>query len=191
MTNAVTVAREHGTTVALGVYGLLAEFDSAEALVTATTAAQRAGYRAMDAYAPFPIEGLDEPLEASGAPIPLLALIGGCVGVVAGFGMQVLVHVVLLPQNVGGRPLDSWPMFIPITFEMGVLFSALTTVVALLGLNRLPELYHPVFNVPAFLRATRDGFFLCIEARDPRFDSDRTRAFLESLGPREVHDVAR
>lgn len=179
-----------GALVEVGSYGLLAAFTSADALASAAAAAHKAGYRDLDAYSPFPIEELDEALGASAAPLPLLALIGACVGAVTGFGMQYLVHVVLLPQNVGGRPLDSWQMFVPITFEMGVLFSALTIVVGILVMNRLPELYHPVFNVPEFARATRDRFFLCIQARDAHFDAEKTRDFLLALGAYQVDDVA-
>jgi hypothetical protein len=171
------------------LHGLLAEFDSVESLVHATEQAYAHGYRAMDAYSPFPVEELSDALGFRTRAVPLLALAGGLTGVVTGFGMQAGVHAVLLPINVGGRPLVSWPAFIPVTFEMGVLFSALFTLVGLLALNRLPEPYHPVFNVPGFARATRDRFFLCIEARDARFNAEGTRRFLEGLGAREVSDV--
>jgi hypothetical protein len=171
------------------MHGLMAEFESAEALVRATRQAYVDGYRAMDAYAPFPVEELSEALGFRTRAVPLIALAGGLIGVVTGFGMQAGIHAVLLPINVGGRPLVSWPAFIPVTFEVGVLFAALSIVVGLLVLNGLPEPYHPVFNVPAFSRASRDRFFLCIEARDPRFEPDTTRRFLEGLGPFEVADV--
>lgn len=173
------------------VHGLMAEFESVEDLVHATEQAYAHGYRAMDAYSPFPVEELSEALGFRTNAVPLLALAGGLTGVIVGFGMQAGIHAVLLPINVGGRPFVSWPAFIPVTFEMGVLFSALFTLVGLLALNRLPEPYHPVFNVPGFARATRDRFFLCIEARDPRFRLAETRRFLESLGAREVSDVPR
>ena len=171
------------------LHGVMAEFDSVEDLVHATEQAYAQGYRAMDAYSPFPVEELSEALGFRTKAVPLLALAGGLTGVVTGFGMQAGIHAVLLPINVGGRPLVSWPAFIPVTFEMGVLFSALFTLVGLLVLNRLPEPYHPVFNVPAFGRATRDRFFLCIEARDVQFDALHTRQFLQGLGAREVSDV--
>jgi Protein of unknown function (DUF3341) len=174
-----------------GLHGLMAEFESVEDLVHATEAAYAQGYRAMDAYSPFPVEELSDALGFRTSAVPLLALAGGLTGVIAGFGMQAGIHSILLPINVGGRPLVSWPAFIPVTFEMGVLFSALFTLVGLLALNRLPEPYHPVFNVPEFARATRDRFFLCIEARDPLFSLAQTRAFLEALGAREVSDVPR
>lgn len=178
-----------GSVVELNQYALLAEFGSAEALLEAARRAQAAGYRAMDAYSPFSIDGLAEAVGMSHNSVPLVALVGGCVGAIAGFGLQYYVHVISLPINVGGRPLDSWQAFVPVTFEMGVLFSALFTLGAILLMNRLPELYHPVFNVAAFGRASRDRFFLCIEARDPRFDTHATRAFLSSLGAIEVADV--
>ena len=173
------------------LHGLMAEFDSVESLVRATEQAYAHGYRAMDAYSPFPVEELSEALGFRTRAVPLIALAGGLTGVVAGFGMQAGVHAILLPINVGGRPLVSWPAFIPVTFEMGVLFAALFTLVGLLALNRLPEPYHPVFNVPGFARATRDRFFLCIEARDARFHPETTRRFLQGLGAREVSDVPR
>jgi hypothetical protein len=174
-----------------GLHGVMAEFDSVEDLVHATQQAYARGYRAMDAYSPFPVEELSEALGFRTSAVPLLALAGGLTGVVTGFGMQAGIHAVLLPINVGGRPLVSWPAFIPVTFEMGVLFSALFTLIGLLVLNRLPEPYHPVFNVPAFGRATRDRFFLCIEAQDAQFDAVQTRQFLRGLGAREVSDVPR
>lgn len=178
-----------GRVVAVGQYGLMAEFASADQLLRATRHAYATGYRAMDAYAPFPVDGLADALGAGQTAVPLIALTGGCIGTVGGFALQYYVHVISLPINVGGRPLDSWQAFIPVTFEMGVLFAALFTLAAILILNRLPELYHPVFNVVSFGRASRDRFFLCIEARDPLFDDRETRAFLTSLGALEVADV--
>ena len=171
------------------LYGVIGEFDTAEQLLSATRRAYAAGYRAMDAYAPFPIEELADALGFHSPAVPLIALVGGCLGAATGYGMQFLIHADLLPINVGGRPLNSWPSFVPVTFEMGVLFCALFTLVGLLVLNGHPEPYHPVFNVAAFARASRDRFFLCIEARDPRFDQRRTRHFLAELGAREVADV--
>ncbi|MCA1645839.1 MAG: DUF3341 domain-containing protein [Chloroflexi bacterium] len=171
------------------LYGLLAEFDTAEQLLRATRSAHAADYRAMDAYTPFPIEGLSDALGFHTNAIPLIGLFGGIAGAAIGFAMQFWIHVIALPINVGGRPLDSWPAFIPVIFELAVLTSALSLVAGLLILNRQPEPYHPVFNVAAFARASRDRFFLCIEARDERFDPDQTRQFLGTLGAREVADV--
>lgn len=172
-------------------YGLLAEFDSAEALLEATRRAHAAGYSAMDAYSPFPVEGLAEALDAERTSIPLITLSGGIIGAIVGYGLQYFVHVIALPINVGGRPLNSWQAFVPVTFEMSVLFAALFTLAALVIVNRLPEPYHPIFNVEAFARASRDRFFLCIETRDPHFQHDVTREWLLSAGAREVTDVPR
>jgi hypothetical protein len=167
----------------------MAEFDTAQQLLDATRRAHAAGYRFIDAYAPFPVEGLSDALGSRTNAIPLIGLIGGVVGAASGYAMQFYIHAVWLPINVGGRPLNSWPAFIPVTFEMGVLFSALSMLAGLFILNGFPEPYHPVFNVPAFDRASRDRFFLCIEARDPSFSVADTRIFLRELGAREVSDV--
>src|SRR6266542_5153763 len=167
----------------------MAEFESAEALLDATRRAHAAGYRAMDAYSPFPIEGLAEALGSQRTIVPWIALTGVVLGALTGYALQCWVHVFALPVNVGGRPLNSWPMFIPVTFELTVLVAALSAVLGMLALNGLPHPYHPVFNVPRFALASQDRFFLCIEASDPRFDRAATRYFLESLAPQEVSDV--
>jgi hypothetical protein len=171
------------------IYGLLAEFESPTALVEAATRAREAGYRQMDAYSPFPIEELTEALGVRETRLPLLILIGGLIGGLGGFFMQWYSAAVDYPLDVGGRPQNSWPMFIPVTFEMTVLFAGLTAVFGLLALNGLPMPYHPVFNVPRFALATRDRFFLCVEATDPLFDRAGTKAFLQGLHPREVSEV--
>ncbi len=171
------------------IYGLMAEFESPAALVEAAERARHAGYTVMDAFSPFPIEELTEALGVRPTRLPLLVLIGGIVGCLGGFFMQWYSAVVDYPFDVGGRPPNSWPMFMPVTFEMTVLLAGLTAVFAVLALNGLPQPYHPVFNVPRFALATRDRFFLCIEATDPRFDRQATRDFLLSLHPREVNEV--
>jgi hypothetical protein len=171
------------------LYGLMAEFDDPKTLVDVTRRAYDEGYRQMDAYAPFPIEELTEALGIHGTAVPLLVLCGGAIGALSGFALQYWVAVIAYPLNVGGRPYNSWPAFVPVTFEMTVLLAAATAVFGMLALNRLPMLYHPVFNVPRFALATRDRFFLCIEAADPKFDAHATRQFLLSLAPREVSDV--
>ena len=171
------------------LYGIMGEFETAEQLLRATRRAYAAGFRAMDAYAPFPVEGLSEALGFRTNAVPLIGLVGGMLGAATGYGMQFFIHTTSLPVNVGGRPLNSWPSFIPVTFEMGVLFSALSLLVGLLILNGHPQPYHPVFNVEGFARASRDRFFLCIEARDPRFEFEATRRFLEGLDARQVSDV--
>jgi hypothetical protein len=171
------------------LYGIVAEFDTAEQLLRATRRAYAAGFRAMDAYTPFPVEGLSDALGFRPKAVPLIGLFGGMLGAATGYGMQFFIHTISLPIDVGGRPLNSWPSFIPATFEMGVLFSSLALFFGLLILNGHPEPYHPLFNVEAFARASRDRFFLCIEARDPRFDAEATRRFLADLDAREVSDV--
>ncbi|MFI5340428.1 MAG: DUF3341 domain-containing protein [Candidatus Methylomirabilales bacterium] len=172
------------------IYGLMAEFDGPDDLLAAAKRAHAEGYRRMDAYSPFPVEGLAEAIGGQHTRLPLLVLIAGLVGAFVGFASQYYVTVFDYPINVGGRPLNSWPSYIPITFEVTILFAALTAVVGMIALNRLPMPYHPVFNVPRFALASREQFFLCIEAADPRFDREGTRRFLESLKPREVSEVA-
>jgi len=171
------------------LYGLMAEFSDPTELVAGTRTAHDAGYRVMDAYSPMPIEGLHEALGEGPSKLPLIVLIGGVVGGVSGYALQWWASAVAYPINVGGRPLHSWPAFIPVTFECTILVAALAAVLGMLALNGLPEPYHPVFNVPRFALASRSRFFLCIEATDPRFDLDATRAFLETLKPREVTTV--
>ncbi len=172
------------------LYGLMAEFERPEGLVRAARAAHEQGFRRLDAYSPYPIEELFEALHIHKTGMPVIMLIGGIVGCIAGFALQYYCNVYDYPINVGGRPLNSWPSWIPIMFELTVLTSALSGIFGLLGLCGLPMPYHPVFNVPAFVRASRDRFFLCIEARDPKFELAATKQFLAGLGPREVTEVA-
>ncbi len=172
------------------IYGLMAEFASAQALMTATRHAHEQGYRHMDAFSPFPIEGLSDALGFHKTRMPLLVLICAILGGLGGYFMLYYSAVISYPINVGGRPLHSWPAFIPITFEMTILGGALGAVLGMLALNGLPMPYHPVFNVPRFALASRDRFFLCIEATDPRFDIEATRSFLTSLQPGDVSEVA-
>ena len=173
-----------------GLYGLMAEFRSPTAVVTAARQAREAGYRRMDAYTPYPIEELAEALGwRTRGRLPRLVLVGGLGGAAAGYLMQYYAAVIAYPINVGGRPLHSWPSFIPITFETGILGAALAAVLGMLALNGLPRPYHPVFNAPNFVLASTDRFFLCIESADPLFDAERTRSFLEGMGPAEVSDV--
>jgi hypothetical protein len=171
------------------IYGLMAEFDRPEELRSAAQQAYAAGYRRMDAYTPFPVEGLAEALGLHRTRLPLVVLLGGIVGCIGGFGLQYYASVIDYPLNIGGRPLNSWPSFVPVTFETTILCAALAAVLGMLALNGLPMPYHPVFNVPRFELATRDHFFLCIEAADPHFDRQETRRFLECLGSREVTEV--
>jgi hypothetical protein len=171
------------------LYGVMAEFDGPNQLVTAARRAREEGYRKMDAYTPFPIEELNEALGFHHTRLPLIVLIGGLIGCAGGYLMQYYTSVIAYPLNIGGRPLHSWPAFIPVTFETAVLIAALSAVLGMLALNGLPTPYHPVFNVPRFKLATRDRFFLCIEATDPKFDREATAAFLRSLDAREVSEV--
>jgi hypothetical protein len=172
------------------IYGLIAEFDDPTALVNAARAAREKGYRKLDAYSPFPIEELTEALHLHHNKLPLVVLLGGILGGLAGYLLQYYVTVIYFPINVAGRPLHSWPAYIVITFEMTILIAAISAVLGLLGLCGLPMPYHPVFNVPRFAQASRNRFFLCIESTDPLFDHDRTSDFLETLEPREVSEVA-
>ena len=171
-------------------YGLIAEFDDPTSLVDATARARAAGYRHMDAYSPFPIEELHEALGAGHTRLPLIVLIGGLIGCIGGYSLQYWASAFAYPLNVAGKPLHSWPAFIPVTFECTILGAALSAVLGMLALNGLPMPYHPVFNVPRFALASRNRFFLCIEAKDPNFDLEETRKFLETLNPREVTTVA-
>ena len=172
-------------------YGLLAEFEQASDLMTATRRAYSVGYRDLEAYSPFPIEGLAEAMEFRRTKIPLIMLIGGIVGCVSGYALAYYCSAIAYPVNVGGRPLNSWPAFIPVMFELTILISALSGVFGMLALNGLPRPHHPLFAVPQFDRATRDRFFLCIRASDPLFAADATRAFLAESSAMEVIDVAR
>jgi hypothetical protein len=171
-------------------YGLMAEFDNPTALVAAARAARAQGYRKLDAYSPFAIEELTDALDLHKNRLPLIVLTCGILGGLTGYLLQYYITVWDFPINVGGRPLHSWPAYIIITFELTILFGALSAVLGLLGLCGLPMPYHPVFNVPRFATASRSRFFLCIEAADPLFDAEKTARFLETLQPREVSEVA-
>jgi len=172
------------------IYGVMAEFDNPTSLVNAAREARARGYRNLDAYSPFPIEALTEALDLPKSKLPLIVLIGGIVGGLTGYLMQYYITVIYFPINIAGRPLHSWPMYIVITFELTVLFAALSAVFGLLAVCGLPMPYHPTFNVPRFALASRNRFFLCIEAADPLFDREATVDFLDSLDAREVSEVA-
>ncbi|HLG17419.1 MAG TPA: DUF3341 domain-containing protein [Blastocatellia bacterium] len=171
------------------IYGLMVEFDSPSEIVVAARRSYEEGYRKMDAYSPFPIEELSEAIGFHHTRLPLIVLIGGVCGCIGGFLFQYWASVMAYPLNVGGRPLNSWPAFIPVTFETTILVAALSAVLGMLALNGLPQPYHPVFNAKHFELATRNRFFLCIESDDPKFDREKTREFLKSIGAREVIDV--
>ncbi|MBI4485120.1 MAG: DUF3341 domain-containing protein [Acidobacteria bacterium] len=168
----------------------MAEFEDPNSLVAATRRAHEAGYRRMDAYSPFPIEELHEALGAHHTRLPAIVLAGGLTGGIGGYLLQYWASAIAYPLNIAGKPLHSWPAFIPVTFECTILGAALSAVLGMLALNGLPMPHHPVFNVPRFALASRNRFFLVIELRDPRFEIAATRQFLETLNPREVTVVA-
>lgn len=170
-------------------YGLIAEFSDDKALVEAAKQVHAEGYRRIDAYAPFAVEGLSDAIGFPKDRIALITLLGGIFGGVGVYLLQWYTAVIDYPINAGGRPLHSWPAFIPATFEMTVLGAALAGFFGMLILNGLPRLNHPIFNAPEFELASRNRFFICIEARDPKFDLEETRQFLQRFEPLKVAEV--
>jgi Alternative complex III, ActD subunit len=171
------------------IYGLMAEFDSAQELVAAAHKTHAEGYRKIDAYSPFPIEGLAEAIGFHKNRVSLVVLIGGLIGLISAYSLQYWVAVITYPTNIGGRPYHSWPSFIIVTFELTILFGGVSSAVGMLALNGLPLPYHPVFNVPEFAQATDNKFFLVVESTDPIFDAAGTRSFLSGLAPRMITEV--
>ncbi len=171
------------------IYGILAEYDDARVLVRAARQARQAGYRQLDAYSPYPVHGLARAIGFRRTYLSLIVLCGGIAGCLLGFAMQYWITVIDYPLNVGGRPLNSWPSFMPVTFETTILVAAFAAVLGMLALNGLPRPHHPLFAMPHFRRASRDGFFLCIEVRDEKFDASTVRALLATTGAKEVSDV--
>jgi hypothetical protein len=165
------------------VFGLMAEFETPDELLKATRRAWQSGYREMDAYSPYPVEGLARALGQKKSDVPFVVLLGGLVGAAVGFFMQYWSMAVDYQYNAGGRPLNSWPAFIPVAFETTILVASFGAFLGMLFLNGLPRPHHPVFNVPAFARATQDRFFLCIEATDLKFDLTKTAEFLSAMSP--------
>ena len=172
------------------LFGLLAEFDSATAIVAAARRTREAGYTKIDAYTPFPIHEMDAALALKRTRLPWLVLAGGLTGTMGGFALQYWASTIAYPMNIGGRPLAAWPSFIIPAYETTILLASLTAVIGMIALNGLPMPYHPVFNVPQFGNASGDRFFLSIETTDPKFDLAATRAFLEGLHPLGVSDIA-
>ena len=170
-------------------FGLMAEFSDPERLLDAVRQARAAGYRQVDAYSPYEIEGLGQAMGIHRNAIPVIMLLGGLSGSITGYALQWWVSASAYPINVGGKPYNSWPMFIPVIFELTVLFASLSGLFGMLILNGLPKPYHPVFNVEAFARASQDRFFLVIERDDPQFDEPETRSFLQRIGAGRVDDV--
>jgi hypothetical protein len=172
------------------LFGLMAEFPDATSLVEAAKRTQAEGYRRTEAYSPFPIHELFEALEIDDKRVPRLVLLGGIFGMIAGFGLCYWVSTIAYPLNIGGRPFNSWPSFIPVTFELTILFASFAAVLSWILLSGLPLPYHPVFNVPRFAEvASQTGFFLTIESTDPKFDHQRTVDFLKGLGARDINEI--
>ena len=171
------------------IYGIMAEFDNATALVKAAKHTYAAGYRQIDTFSPYPIEEAWEAIGHHDKRLSKIVLGGGIVGLLSGIGLQEWVHQVAYPINIAGKPLNSWPQFVPVTFELTILFAALSAVLGMIILNGLPQPYHPVFNVARFEHASRDKFFLLVESTDPKFDRATTLDFLKTLDASEINEV--
>ena len=171
------------------IYGLVAEFDNPEDITVAAHKVREAGYRRVDAYTPFPVHGLVEAIGWKDNRLPWIIFFGGLIGCLGGFALCCYASFGFYPINVGGRPYIAWPSFMPVTFECTILLAAFAAVFGMLGLNGLPRPHHPIFNAPRFDLASRERFFLAIEASDPKFKLDETHAFLEALGPAHVNEV--
>jgi hypothetical protein len=171
------------------IYGVVAEFSELDKLISAVTEVRNAGYTRFEAYSPVPSEELNEAIGYHGSSLPLLIFLGGLFGAVLGYGLQYYCAVIEYPLNVGGRPFNSWPAFVPVMFECTILCASLTAVFGMLALNGLPAPYHPLFHVPRFSRASRDLFFLCLQSRDPKFERKTAATFLAGLGASDVQEV--
>ena len=175
--------------VPAGIYGLLAEFEDPKTLVQAAKRTYAAGYRRIDTFSPYPIEAAWEAIGHHDRRLSFIVLAGGLTGLVTGAALQWWVHTIAYPLNIAGKPLNSWPMFVPVCFELTILFAALSAVIGMIVLNGLPQPYHPAFNVERFARASRDRFFLLVESEDPKFDRAHTAEFLRGLNASEVSEV--
>lgn len=172
------------------IYGVMGEFATPEQLIHAVEKIREAGFLRVNAYSPFPVEGLSEALGLKRNMVPFITLLGGLAGGVGGFSLQYWAAAITYPMNIGGRPLNSWPAFIPVTFELTVLGAALSAVFGMLALNKLPQPHHPVFNVPRFTHASSDRFFVCIEARDPKFHLAEATRLLEQVQAHHITEVS-
>jgi hypothetical protein len=171
------------------IYGLMAEFDDPTSLVAAAKRTYAAGYRKIDTFSPYPIEEAWEAIGQHDRRLSLIVLGGGLAGLLTGLGLQEWVHQIAYPINIAGKPLNSWPQFVPVIFELTILFAALAGAIGMIVLNGLPMPYHPVFNVARFERASRDKFFLLVESTDPKFDRMQTLDFLKTLNASEINEV--
>ncbi|MGH9326317.1 MAG: DUF3341 domain-containing protein [Terriglobia bacterium] len=171
------------------IYGVMAEFDNTKDLLEAAHRARAAGYRQVDAFSPLPVEGLSEAVGFPRTSLPLITFIGGLIGCCGGFFLQYYPNAMGYPLDIGGKPFDSWPAFIPITFELTILFAALFCFFGLIIQCGLPTPYHPVFNVPRFALASRERFFICIKSKDPKFDVEQVKRFFQDMNPYEVNVV--
>lgn len=171
------------------LYGLMAEFRTPEALTDAVRAAKRAGFTKIDAFSPFPLADLAGELGCRTSAVPWIALVAALLGAGLQYGSQYGMNVIDYPLNVGGRPLHSWPAFIPSTLIVAILWAGAATLLGLLVILRLPRLHHPVFAVPGFERASEDRFFLCLLSDDPLFEASAARSFLDALSPETVQEV--
>jgi hypothetical protein len=189
MTMNASVGSVSGSRVVDPIYGLMAEFDSAQELLDAAERTHQAGYKKMDAYSPFPIEGLAEAIGFEKNSVALVVLICAIIGGLSAYALQYWVAVITYPTNIGGRPYHSWPSFIIVTFELTILFGGLSSAIGMIALNGLPMPYHPVFNVAEFAKASENKFFLVVESTDPKFDPAGTRSFLSALAPRMIAEV--
>jgi Protein of unknown function (DUF3341) len=178
-----------GTRVTTPVYGLMAEFETPTEVLVAAKKTFAEGYRNIDAYSPQPVHGLAEAIGFRKNRVALVCLVGGLLGLATGLALQEWINLSAYPLNIGGRPLNSWPSFIIVCFELTILFGGLSACIGMFAMNGLPMPYHPVFNVSEFASASRDRFFLCIESVDPKFDMVTTRSFLESLAPASIAEV--
>ena len=168
------------------VHGVIAQFENLDQLIAAAEQVEEAGYTKYDAYSPFPSHDLIHAMHLPPSPLPWIVLAGGIFGAMFGYGLQYWMAVIDYPLNVGGRPLHAWAYMVPVTFECTILFASLAAVFGMLGLNRLPTPYHPVFNDPAFKMASAEAYFICIESRDPKFDRDEVVSLFEEMEAQRV-----